>query len=62
MSKAHLPPVPPSSRSDKGPGGPTDAGQERDKASAPGEKNLAEQGRQANIRQNTTNPGYQQDR
>jgi hypothetical protein len=27
-----------------------------------GDVNLAEQGRQGNIRQNTTHPGYQQDR
>jgi hypothetical protein len=31
-------------------------------ASHPNGKNLAEQGRQGNIKQNTTNQGYQQDR
>jgi hypothetical protein len=33
-----------------------------DQQSQPKRENLAEQGRQANIRQNTTNQGYQQDR
>jgi hypothetical protein len=59
----HLPPVPPASRSPKGPGGqaepPTSADSKR--ADRPSE-NLEEQDRQGNIKQNTTNQGYQQDR
>lgn len=55
------PPVPPANRSDKGPGSapevPTDAG-----PGAPPPGNLAQQGRQANIKQNTTHQGHQQDR
>ena len=65
MSKSkQLPPVPPANRSNKGPGGSpknaarTDA--KADKESSP--SNLAEQDRQGNIQQNTTNQGYQQDR
>jgi hypothetical protein len=55
------PPVPPANRSDKGPGDapnvPKDAGPGRQ---AP--ENLAEQGRQGNVKQNTTHQGHQQDR
>jgi hypothetical protein len=58
-----LPPVPPASRSPKGPGDqaqpPTSA--DREHADRPPE-NLEEQDRQGNIKQNTTNQGYQQDR
>lgn len=59
MSK--LPPVPPASRSPKGPGIDPNVEIEDTK---PDERrrNLAEQGRQGNIKQNTTNQGYQQDR
>ncbi|MDB5614537.1 MAG: hypothetical protein JWQ22_2190 [Devosia sp.] len=59
----HLPPIPPNNRSPKGPGD-----QERLDPNAGsggahgGERNLVEQGRQGNIKQNTTNQGYQQDR
>ena len=57
---AKPPPIPPEQRSPKGPG-PTaeqaDSGEIR-----PQDRNLAEQGRQGNIKQNTTNKGYQQDR
>jgi hypothetical protein len=71
MSKAHLPPVPPSNRAPVGAGATaadaTKAGNdmaervaERNKDAA--ERNLGEQGRQGNIKQNTTNQGYQQDR
>lgn len=55
-------PVPPASRSDKGPGG--DSRSTKDdatKASQP-PANLAEQDRQGNIKQNTTHQGHQQDR
>jgi hypothetical protein len=58
-----LPPVPPASRSPKGPGDqaepPPSTAKER--ADQPAE-NLTEQGRQGNIKQNTTNQGYQQSR
>jgi hypothetical protein len=58
-----LPPVPPASRSPKGPGDqaepPTSADSKR--ADQPPE-NLEEQDRQGNVKQNTTNQGYQQDR
>jgi hypothetical protein len=59
MSK--LPPVPPENRSPKGPG--ADPSLDANEA-LPDRKdrNLAEQGRQGNIKQNTTNQGYQQDR
>jgi hypothetical protein len=55
------PPVPKENRSPKGTGedksAPKNAGQTQQ-----GERNLQEQGRQGNIKQNTTNQGYQQDR
>jgi hypothetical protein len=57
MSK--MPPVPPEQRSDKGPG--SDPKIEVDE-NIPGRENFDTQGRQGNIKQNTTNPGYQQDR
>jgi hypothetical protein len=57
------PPVPPASRSPKGTGNqvepPTSADEER-ADQAP--ENLKEQDRQGNIKQNTTNQGYQQAR
>jgi hypothetical protein len=59
-----MPPVPPANRSNKGPGkpsrntAPTDATADKE----PSARNLAEQDRQGNIQQNTTNQGYQQDR
>jgi hypothetical protein len=62
MSKA--PPVPPAGRTDKG-SNPTPGEKSGDLASGqhhPEKRNLAEQGRQGNIRQNTHNQGYQQDR
>ena len=64
MSKKDIPPVPPASRSDKGPGAGAgdhasdlagDASEER-------RRNLEKQGRQGNIKVNTTNQGFQQDR
>jgi hypothetical protein len=59
MSK--LPPVPPANRSPKGPG--IDPNVEiADTKPDERVRNLAEQGRQGNIKQNTTNQGYQQDR
>jgi hypothetical protein len=57
MSK--MPPVPPENRSPKGP----EAQPERDPGQRePARENLQQQGRQGNIRQNTHNQGYQQDR
>jgi hypothetical protein len=58
---SHLPPVPPEQRSNKGTGESAEAA----KKNAPhGAKdvNTAEQDRQGNTHQNTTNTGYQQDR
>lgn len=62
MSK-HLPPIPPAGRSPKGPGGEKarDPNAREASGSASG-RNLAEQGRQGNTRQNTTHQGLQQDR
>lgn len=63
-SSKQMPPVPPAGRSNKGPGrsskdiSGTDAS--TGKESPP--SNLAEQDRQGNIQQNTSNQGYQQDR
>jgi hypothetical protein len=67
MSKAHLPPVPPASRTTKGPGPQDDTprGTDRQSEALPSDardRNLAEQGRQGNIKQNTTNKGFTQDR
>jgi hypothetical protein len=62
MSKADLPPVPPASRSNKGPGDH----EKPQVAGAPSidsrERNLEQQGRQGNTKVNTTHQGYQQDR
>jgi hypothetical protein len=58
MSK--LPPVPPQNRSPKGPGADPAIAPEDRNPDAP--ENLDEQGRQGNIKQNTHNQGYQQDR
>jgi hypothetical protein len=58
-----MPPVPPAGRSDKGPGGASVPDRGGDAAAGkPTSDNLAEQDRQENIKQNTTNQGYQQDR
>jgi hypothetical protein len=58
-----LPPVPPESLSPKGPGDqaepPTSADSKR-AGQVP--EDVEEQDRQGNIKQNTTNQGYQQDR
>jgi hypothetical protein len=58
MSK--LPPVPPANRSNKGTGSAPEPRKDAIKEKPP--KNLREQGEQGNIKQNTTNQGYQQDR
>jgi hypothetical protein len=57
MSK--MPPVPPEQRSNKGPGSDPKFEAEEN---IPGRENFDTQGRQGNIKQNTTNQGYQQDR
>jgi hypothetical protein len=57
MSK--MPPVPAEQRSDKGPG--SDPKTETNEK-IPSRENFDTQGRQGNIKQNTTNQGYQQDR
>lgn len=58
---AKAPPVPAENRSPKGTGEPANATAAQ--ASGPGvPDNLGEQDRQGNIKQNTTNQGYQQDR
>jgi hypothetical protein len=67
MSKSHLPPVPPAGRVPMGGSANAKSGDEM--ASQVGRANkestdrhLGEQGRQGNIKQNTTHQGYQQDR
>jgi hypothetical protein len=54
------PPVPRENRSPKGTGSMPD--EPHDEKRQDGPENLSEQGRQGNIRQNTRNQGYQQDR
>jgi hypothetical protein len=58
---SHMPPVPPKARSPKGPGGSATPARDTSIKKGPPE-NVAEQGRQGNISQNTRHPGYQQDR
>lgn len=54
-------PVPPANRSNKGPSGDTTVS--KDAAEGPAvPDNLAKQDQQGNIKQNTTNQGYQQGR
>lgn len=54
------PPIPPEQRSPNGPGATAD--QSDSDEVRPQKENLAERGGQGNIKQNTTNKGYQQDR
>lgn len=61
MSKSDVPPVPPAGRSKKGPAGPPRVDDQTPDIDSR-KRDLAKQGRQGNISQNTTNPGYQQDR
>ncbi len=58
---AKQPPVPPAGRSPKGPGSDGEVPKTSHKKGGP-PNNLREQGDTGNIRQNTTNDGYQQDR
>jgi hypothetical protein len=64
MSKKDLPPVPPAGRSNKGTGeaGPGADSDLSNNASEERQRNIDQQGRQGNIKVNTTNQGYQQDR
>lgn len=57
-----LPPVPPANRSNKGPGAPAHASQNDANGPDPRQRNVDKQGRQGNIKQNTTNQGHQQDK
>ena len=57
----HMPPVPPGNRSNKGPKPNPDAARDTSHKESHTE-NTAEQGDTANIKQNTTNKGLQQDR
>ncbi len=56
-----MPPVPPANRSDKGTGEAKEPARDTSPHNARPE-NLAQQDRQGNTKQNTTNQGYQQDR
>jgi hypothetical protein len=58
MSK--MPPVPPASRSPKGPGGSPRP--EADTTKDESYDSVGRTGDESNIKQNTTNQGYQQDR
>ena len=67
MSKSHLPPVPPANQAPTGGSANPKAGGDMPPAVAESvsdskTRNLGIQGRQGNIKENTTNPGYQQDR
>ena len=57
----HVPPVPPANRSRRA-GEEYDAPDIQRRKEKPGERNLEQQGRQGNIRENTRNQGHQQDR
>jgi hypothetical protein len=60
---SRVPPIPPASRSPKGPGNQAEPPTSKDKKHADqAPENLKEQDRQGDIKQNTTNQGYQQDR
>ena len=67
MSRSHLPPVPPANQSPMGgsanphTGGDMPAHVAEDNKESQN-RNLGTQGRQGNIKQDTTNQGYQQDR
>jgi hypothetical protein len=57
------PPVPPAGRSPKGPGASGAADTPSDTATPSGpERNVEKQGRQGNVKVNTTHQGHQQDR
>jgi hypothetical protein len=63
MAKSDWPPVPPEGQSHKGPGDASHGRDRSDIAKADKrDRNVDQQGRQGNIRENTRNQGYQQDR
>ena len=55
---AHPPPVPPEQRNRQGAATPAESAE----GAPPQDPNLAEQGRQGDVKQNTTHRGFQQDR
>lgn len=60
---SHRPPVPPEQQSRKGPHTPPHHPEQANQVRPDDrDRNLAEQGRQGNLKQNTTNKGLQQDR
>lgn len=61
MTKS-MPPVPPENKNPKDPKGQNPQDTAPDLKKAERERNLEQQGRQGNIKQNTTNQGYHQDR
>lgn len=62
MAKQQMPPVPPAGRSNKGAATADGAAKPAENMSDPRQRNIDKQGRQGNIKVNTTNQGYQQDR
>lgn len=64
MAHAHMPPVPPAARAPQGADkGIVEKPTEHQPAGyRPVDRNLGQQGRQGNIKQNTTNKGLQHDR
>jgi hypothetical protein len=61
MSK-HLPPIPPDQQTPYGGSAPSNEHEGPDPDKAARTRDLAHQGRQGNIKQNTTHQGFQQDR
>ncbi|MBO1074239.1 hypothetical protein [Roseomonas marmotae] len=62
MTHAHMPPVPPANRP-KGPGGDRESPKDKAQQQARPQNNIPQNhGRSADIQQNTTHQGYQQDR
>lgn len=59
---ARQPPIPPAARSTKGPGGNARPSKPHEPQHHAHDVNTDEQGETANVHQNTTNQGYQQDR
>ena len=57
-----MPPIPPGERSTKGPGSDPQAAKDTTPHGKHAPANPAEEGQTANIRQNTTNKGFQQER
>jgi hypothetical protein len=62
MAKQQLPLVPPAGRSNKGAAAGDGSAKAAETMSDPRTRNVDKQGRQGNIKVNTTNQGYQQDR